>query len=573
MNFTVRPWLKIALAVIPVLTVYFQTIAHPFSQFDDPFIVDVFGLNGKLTFLEIITPGGGFYYRPLVNLSYWIDFRLWGMNPTFMHLENIITHLINVFLVYMIASRLPSSSELKYLPFLSALLFGLHPINTESVNWIPGRTDLFAGMFILFASYCLIRAIQEQSARYAFLAFAAAFAGTFAKETAIMFIPVALLVTALWPVVPADISRYKVWRIRFLHMPIFISSCLVSSILISVFVMGRGNNALSTVFEGDKNIYIRLFEAFGFYVKKTFLPLPLNAAITEIDPLYAIAGFFFFIVILMTFRSSGVPGIFLATAVLFSLPALLVATTPLAWTPFGERYLYIPSAFAVIGCLEFFQHHLVRWDAVKWFVPAVCFIIVLAFLSTFQRGRLWGDNLLMLENIIAQSPNFGVVRNEYGVLLKQAGRYEEAEKQFKIAGEQKNSAGVSRMIRLNLIGMKILGKEVEEVRRILLEEIGIKADGDVELLKLMNKYDETMLQETVLLEKRKKIVADIIETNKSLYLKTKEPFFLYRSGQLALQIGNNQNAANYFRTAWEKAPVDAYYREPARRLAEQLGAQ
>ena len=348
-----------------------------------------------------------------------------------------------------------------------------------------GRTDVFAGMFILFAVYCLIRAIQEQSTRLAILAFGVAFVGMLTKETAIMFIPAAFLVIAYWPVVPLDDARYKIWRTRFLLIPIVISFCLVSALLILVYVKGHGNNALSLIFEGGTNIFIRSFEAFGFYVKKIFLPLPLNVAISEVNPLYAIVGIIALCVLVVTFRRAGIPGIFLALSVLFTLPALIVATTSFAWTPFGERYLYIPSAFAVIGCLELLHRYLVRWNAVKWFVPVVSLIILIASIATFQRGILWGDNLALLEDIVAKSPDFGVARNEYGVLLKEAGRYDEAEKQFKIALQQKNKENVDRIIRLNLIWMKIHGKQPAEVRQILLSEIGNKATADVELLKLL----------------------------------------------------------------------------------------
>ncbi len=573
MKLTVRPRLQLALLLMFILAVYFQSIGNPFSRFDDPFIIEFYGTNSTLSFLNVITPGGGFYYRPLVNLSYWLDFQLWGLDPTFMHLENIVAHLANVFLVFLIAARLPASSEIKSLPFLCALLFGLHPINSESVNWIAGRTDLFAGMFILLAVFCLIRAIQEQSTRFAIFAFLIAFVGMLTKETAIMFIPATLLVTTCWPVVPIDGSRYRSWRTRFLLIPIVISSCLISSLLILVYVKGHGQNALSSIFEGGTNIFIRSFEAFGFYVKKLFLPLPLNLAIVDVDPLYAIAGIITLCVLVVMFRRTGIPGIFLASAVLFTLPALIVATTSFAWTPYGERYLYIPSAFAVIGFLVLFCQFLVRWNAVKWLVPIVSIVIAIASIATIQRGKLWGDNLAMVEDIVVKSPNFGVARNEYGVLLKLAGRYDEAEKQFEIASQQQNKNNVNRMIHLNLIGMKINGKPQDEVRQILLSEIGNKADGDVELLKLINRYDENMLKGSVSLENKRKIVADMIETNESLYLKTLEPFCLYRSGQLELSIGNTKSAAAFFRKAWQNASPDAYYREPARLLSEKLSTK
>jgi len=573
MKLTVRRELKQTLPILFVLAVYFQSIANPFSRFDDPFILEFYGINNTLSFLNVITPGSGFYYRPLVNLSYWLDFQLWGLDPTSMHLENIVVHLVNVFLVFLIASRLPASSEKKSLPFLCALLFGLHPINSESVNWIPGRTDVFACMFILLAVYCLIRAIQEQSARLAMLAFGVAFVGMLAKETAIMFIPAALLLANYWPLMPQDVCRYRTWRARFIYLPFVISTCLISSLLILVCVKRGGNNAISMIFEGGTNILIRVFEAFGFYVKKIFLPLPLNVAIVDVDPFYAIVGIIALSVLVVTIRRSGIPGIFFAIAALFTLPALVVAATPIAWTPYGERYLYIPSAFAVIGCLELSHRYLVRWNAVKWFVPVVSMIIIMASIATVQRGMLWGDNLTLIEDIIAKSPNFGVVRNEYGILLKQAGRYNEAEKQFRIAAAQKNQANANRMIRLNLIGMKLIGKNQTEARLILLSEIGNKADGDAELLILLYKFDQSMLEGEISLQRKQKIVAEMIETNECLYLKTHEPHDLYRSGQLALSIGNKQDAAVHFRKAYENARPDAYYREPARRLAVELGAK
>ena len=214
-----------------------------------------------------------------------------------------------------------------------------------------------------------------------------------------------------------------------------------------------------------------------------------------------------------------------------------------------------------------------RRNAVNLFVPVVTVIISVASIATFQRGIIWGDNLAIIEDIVAKSPNFGVARNQYGGLLKLAGRYDEAEKQYIIASQQKNKENVNRVIRINLIYMKILGKPLDEARVILLSEIGNKTSVDIELLKQLNRIDENLRQEAVSLESKKKIVADIIDTNGHLYLKTSDAFYPYRSGQLALSIGNNQQAAVYFKKAYENSRPDAYYREPARKLAEKLVAK
>jgi tetratricopeptide (TPR) repeat protein len=574
MNFIIRSELKLPLLLLIVLAVYFQSIGHPFSRFDDPFIVEYYGINSTLSFLDVIMPGGGFYYRPIVNVSYWLDNLLWGLNPSFMHLENIAAHLINVSLVFLIASRLPISSKITFLPYASALLFGVHPINSESVYWVAGRTDILAGLFIFSSIYCLIRAIQAQSPWLAITAYFLAIVGMLTKETAFMFIPAAILFAFFWPVQQEEERpHYKKWRGQWILVPCVIITMLALALLMVIYVKGNGNNALAVLFEVGTHNYFRSLEALGFYVKKIYQPLPLNMAIVEVSHWYALLGVFSLSLIVLTIRRAGVPVILLICAVFFTLPALIIATTSFAWTPFGERYLYIPSAFAVIASLEFAYRYAKRLHADRWFVAILSIIVVTAAVATFQRGTLWGDNLKMLEDMVAKSPNFGVILGEYGVVLKMAGRYHEAEKYFLMASQKKNKENTARIINLNLAEMKLHKKTPDEARTILLREIGNKSSDDVELLKLLNRYDESLLLETEAPKKRELIVAGIVETNENLFLKTRDPFYLYRSGQLSLSIGNKQDAAAFFRKAWEQARPDAYYREPARKLFEKLDAE
>lgn len=573
MIITVRPGLKLALTLLSVLAVYFQSIYHSFSLFDDLAIVEHYGVNSTLSLLDVVTPGKGFYFRPLIELSFWADYQLWGMDSAFMHLENIVAHLVNVTLVYLIVSRYSRSSEINIIPFISALLFGLHPINSESVNWIAGRTDLYAGMFVLFAVYCLIRAIQEQATRFAILAFVVAFVGTLAKETAIMFFPVAFLIIFYWPIVLQDELRYKIWRRQFLFIPIIISITLLFSLLLFVYSKGHGNNAISIVFEGSSNVFVRSFEAFGFYVKKLFLPLPLNMAIVEVNRLYIIAGIITPCLFIVMRRRVGISWIFLASSALFALPAIIVAVAPFAWTPFGERYLYIPSAFAVIGCVEGCHRYFVQRNIVKWFMPLAIIVIAISSIATFKRGILWGDNLALLEDTISKSPNFGVLRNQYGILLMQSGRRDEAEKQFNIALQQNNKESIKRLIKINLIWMKIDGKPLYEARKILLSEFASKAVADIELLAQMSRIEESLLGKSLALNDRKVLAADLIETFENLFLKTGDPFYLYRSGQVAMSVDDKQKAALFFRKAYSDVRLKEYYREPARRLVEKLEAK
>jgi tetratricopeptide (TPR) repeat protein len=123
------------------------------------------------------------FYRPLVSLSYWLDFRVWGLNPAAFHLTNILIHTINVilFLYILIALSLSPRSA-----FLGAFLFSVYPLHFENVSWISGRTDLlaflFAGLSILF----FIRHLMKPSRLNLLVSGAAYFLGLLCKENVVL---------------------------------------------------------------------------------------------------------------------------------------------------------------------------------------------------------------------------------------------------------------------------------------------------------------------------------------------------------------------------------------------------
>lgn len=92
--------------------------------------------------------GGSFYYRPVVSISYWVDHALWGTSPFGYHLRNVALHAASSVLVLLLAARWLSSRPAA---LAVAALFAVHPVHTQSVTWIAGRTDLLAALFCLLA--------------------------------------------------------------------------------------------------------------------------------------------------------------------------------------------------------------------------------------------------------------------------------------------------------------------------------------------------------------------------------------------------------------------------------------
>ncbi len=87
-------------------------------------------------------------YRPIRNISYALDVALWGKNAFGFHLTNTLIHAANVLLVFALVRRL--SSDL-IVATIAALIFAVHPIQTDAVAYISGRRDLLFSFFYLLA--------------------------------------------------------------------------------------------------------------------------------------------------------------------------------------------------------------------------------------------------------------------------------------------------------------------------------------------------------------------------------------------------------------------------------------
>jgi Tfp pilus assembly protein PilF len=135
------------------------------------------------------------YYRPLVVLSYMLDAQVAGAAPWMYHLTNIGLHLAATLLVFVLARRLgvPPLAA-----FWAALLFVVHPLNTQAVAWVPGRNDLLMTVFLLASLVAYVRYV-DRGRRAALGLHLTAFAlALFTKEPAVLLVGLAWSYPRLW---------------------------------------------------------------------------------------------------------------------------------------------------------------------------------------------------------------------------------------------------------------------------------------------------------------------------------------------------------------------------------------
>jgi Flp pilus assembly protein TadD len=121
------------------------------------------------------------YYRPLVNLSFMAEYRAFGLNSFFYNLDNLILHILNAFLVFLLVSRLTHNVTIG---FWTALLFVVHPVQWEAVCNVPGRSILLSAFFELSAFIAFLEFNKGRGWFYLPVVLGAFFSGLLCKESA-----------------------------------------------------------------------------------------------------------------------------------------------------------------------------------------------------------------------------------------------------------------------------------------------------------------------------------------------------------------------------------------------------
>ncbi len=155
----------ILLLVTITFLVYYDSFNNSFIYDDYHFIVEnkairnfnVRSIISNFTDRDSVSSSEGLskdVWRPLMTTSFAIDYKFWKLNSRFYHIENTIWHAANVVLVY-IATFLILNNGLT--AFVTSVVFAIHPVQTEAVTWISGRSNLIFLLFFLLSFIFHIR--------------------------------------------------------------------------------------------------------------------------------------------------------------------------------------------------------------------------------------------------------------------------------------------------------------------------------------------------------------------------------------------------------------------------------
>ena len=168
-------WLRVGLIVLAGALIYSNSLSGPFILDDQLSIVANQQIRHLSSLGDVLVPERELPVagRPLVNLSFAINYAMGGLEPRGYHLWNIAVHILCALVLFGIARRtlnLPSlerrfAGNSANLAFAAALLWVLHPLQTEAVNYLTQRTESMMALFYLLTLYAAIRAGDSGRAR------------------------------------------------------------------------------------------------------------------------------------------------------------------------------------------------------------------------------------------------------------------------------------------------------------------------------------------------------------------------------------------------------------------------
>ena len=374
--------------------------------------------------------------RPLASLTFAVNYAFNGLDVRGYHVVNIALHVACALLLMLIAGRTLDAN----LAFAAALVWAVHPLNSEVVNYISQRTESLMAGFYLLTLYAAIRAKDERGSGWAMTAVASCVAGLACKESMVTA-PVAV---ALYDrVFLFDSWKAAVRRRRGLY------AGLAATWILAAILIAAGPRAGVAGFSSGVSPWTYLMNQAVIitgYLRLTVWPDALvifygwPEALTAAD----VVPYLVFIAALIALTAIGLwrrPALGFLGAWFFLTLAPASSIVPVATEVGAERRMYLPlmalAVLAVIAVDYVWKRLPIRRQLP---VPLVAAVAVAALLAgvTVARTREYASPLTLSRTVVERRPG-GVAHHILAEQLAAAGQRDEAMRHLRDAVAQGNS--------------------------------------------------------------------------------------------------------------------------------------
>jgi Flp pilus assembly protein TadD len=403
--------------------------------------------------------------RPVLMLTYWANYLISRLHPLSYHLFNIAIHAANALFVFWILERVLElatfSGNRRRVALFGALCFLVHPLQTESVDYVAGRSELVAAFFFAACWLVFLKGFEKKTSLPAALGIGLLGGlAVLGKESAMTF-PAVLLATDLyWGKESAMASvRRHIWLYVVFVFGALAAAPRVIRLVASPDILGGGVNPLLYALSECRAIvyYIRLF----------LLPIGQNGdwqmllyrSLTDGAALVYLVGVLGLLAaVVLTFRSNKL--------VSFGLLLFLVMLSPTSsFMPIkdvlAERRMYLPIVGLIIALIGIASRVRIKAEHLRWATAAA--LAAFAIVS-WNRSEVWTSDYQFWRD--SAEKNYSNSRAHYGLgtAMFRAGDCAGAIRELKIASSQEQP---DDRMRWNLAEAYQCVKQPEEALRML----------------------------------------------------------------------------------------------------------
>jgi tetratricopeptide (TPR) repeat protein len=425
--------LAICLLVVTFLA-YRDILSFDFVNYDDlAYVSSNARVQAGLTVENVKWAFTTTYYsnwHPLVWLSYMFDCELFGPNPGAIHAVNLVFHLANTLLVFLILRKVTGQTIAS---FIVAALFGLHPLRCESVTWISERKDVLSSFWGLLALIAYHNYQRNPSGWRYLVVTVLLVLGLITKPMLVTW-PFLFLLWDFWPArrFTSPVSLGQIRRVVFEKLPWLILAGLASA----VTLVAQNERLVQFIPFGVR--VINALVSYSRYVGKTFLPRNLavlyphpgrNIGVWEITAsILTLVSITAAVLLVRKTRP------YLAFGWFWYLLTLLPVTglVQVGQQGMADRYTYVPSiglcVLIVWGLADATQRH----PRARRLLAFVAITIVLPTLAwgTIRQNRYWKDSESLFRHTVEVTENNYLAHNNLGAAYYKKGDLLKAEIHF-----------------------------------------------------------------------------------------------------------------------------------------------
>lgn len=424
-----RTYQASALIVLLTIVAYLPALRGQFIWDDDdhltknPAMLSVEGLKQIWSSLAISR------YYPLTLTSFWLQYRLWGLDPLPYHAVNIGLHGVNAVLLWTLLRRLQVRAA-----WVAAALWALHPVNVETVAWVTELKNVQAGLFFLLALLAFLRFEDRLRPRDYVLALACGAAAMLSKPSTVV-LPGVILLCAWW-------RRGQWTRKDFLRVTPLVAFAAGMSLLTIVEqrqYIERGVASEWALTAGQRLMLAG--RTVWFYAGKLLWPtdvcfiyprweLRVHSAVAWLP----LAGLALGAGVLWQFRRAG-----WARAVTFGLGYFVVALLPVLgiFDMYFFRYSFVADHFQYLASVGLIALAVSAGATVsEWagqqnrgsamLASVIALLLLLLAVCTWRQTHVYYSLETLWRDTLAKNPNAWMAHYNLGLALSQASRFDEA---------------------------------------------------------------------------------------------------------------------------------------------------